>query len=275
LTIADSRFDFYYKGVLIDTLEKCKNMERADVSKSVLKANLKLENNDYRGFICPFLFSIGETLLVKNITTKNSPRFMNVIPKTPIDINPNLNAFDIYFSEVSLDRTLLNDLVFGNMKLFGIFDGKIASIQSSIFRRFKKLLLINFELQDVSSFVRETNNEWLSSVNSDVRIDFNDQSSIDAYRSREMYIDFGTYDYPEEDFCYFRRFPAQRLVFASMARTTAKECSCTVIWLLQFYSLSSNKQILLNDFTIRCSANLPQSIQSCKFNEKIKACNNA
>jgi hypothetical protein len=48
LIIVKSQFSLYYDGVFIDTLEKCTNMQSADVSKSILKKSriLALEHND-------------------------------------------------------------------------------------------------------------------------------------------------------------------------------------------------------------------------------------
>jgi hypothetical protein len=275
LAITESQFSLYYDGVLIDTLEKCNNMEIADVSKSVLKHSrlLDLQNNNYIGEMCPYLFRINESIIFDNITIQNRLSFMNVKPQTTIDLNPNFNSMEFLSGEIYLDEALMNHLVFGNLKIFGILGTKITQLQSSVFKSFRKLSAINFGLKNMSEFVRETKNEWLSSLNSDVKIDFDNQSSIDYYRSREMYVNLGIYDYPGEDFCYFHRFPVQRLVFAVPTPFTTKECTCTVIWLLQFYALSSNISILLNEFTLKCSANLFQLVENCKFDEKIKACN--
>jgi hypothetical protein len=282
LGIESSQFNLYYNGALIDTLEECRKLESADVSKSVLKHSQTLffNNNNYPSRLCPYLFRVNESLFLATFfeqpsISQNRPSFMDVKPKTAIDLNPSFKTMEFFYDELSLDESIMNSLVFGNSKTLGIFADKRLRIKSSVFEGFKKLERITIVIRNTSNFVRETKNEWLSSVNSDVKIDFKNKSSIDFYRSREVHINYAFYDYPEEDFCFFYRFPIQRLVFPLIANTDSGKfnCTCTVIWLLQFYPLSSKSSVLLTDSARQCSKNLFQSVQKCNFIQRIKACN--
>jgi hypothetical protein len=244
--------------------------------KSVLKYSqtLFLNNNNYPSKLCPYLFRVNGRVFSANITTQNRLSFMDIKPQTAVDLNPSFNTMEFLQDEISLDESTMSNLVFGNLKFFGVFADKLG-MTPSVFESFKKLERITFVIRDTSNFVRETKNEWLSSVNSDVKIDFNIKSSIDFYRSREVHINYAFYDYPEEDFCFFYQFPVQRLLFPLIANTDSNELNCTftVIWLLQFYPLSSKLSVLLTDLTLQCSKDLFQSVQKCNFAERIKACN--
>ncbi|CAF0826340.1 unnamed protein product [Brachionus calyciflorus] len=152
-------------------------------------------------------------------------------------------------------------------------------LDDGLFRYFDSLFFIYLKLNDYKKFFKSTQNKWLLSYGSYKPIDFNDCFSITKKNGMNFIyeIEFDAYDFPNEDFCYFKDFPHQKLVFPVVKYNQNLKCTCTLIWLIQNLKLKSfiqskNLDEITNSVIIKCLKNLDKINKGCDFNNRLKAC---
>ena len=86
------------------------------------------------------------------------------------------------------------------------------------------------------------NNKWLQFLNYNQKITkpvpFNQTFFLVLYQSlpRVTY-----YEYPNEDFCYFKNFPHEKIVLPVLKPNHNLTCSCTQLYLIQYSYLLKNR----------------------------------
>jgi len=107
-----------------------------------------------------------------------------------------------------------------------------------------------------------TNNKWLEYLNfnlNPIDLDASSQDLAEYLKKSIFLIIFQTfpkltfYDYPNEDFCLFSKFPHNKLVFPQLRPSNPnlnKECSCTEFYLIQYsYIIQSRFDYYTNQIT--------------------------
>jgi len=109
----------------------------------------------------------------------------------------------------------------------------------------------------------------------------------------QMFSNVTYYDYPNEDFCYFKDFPHQRLVLPQLRPSYKTKLTCTELFLVQYsikyeYHLNQNEHLFLssysysqyyiddvieNTFLYYKVASINELIEKCNFTERLKLCN--
>lgn len=124
----------------------------------------------------------------------------------PIGFQQRFCCFSKYemIYHADLNENLLNRYKFWEMKMLDL-NGPIDSIQIDLF---KKLHYLKLRSQNVKTHF--VNNKWLDLLNS--ASDTNVNENLNEYFVIIVYQAFSNvkfYDYPHEDFCYFKSFPHQ------------------------------------------------------------------
>jgi hypothetical protein len=133
--------------------------------------------------------------------------------------------------------------------------------------------------------VRTIGFEWMDCLNDDLKL-FYDYEKLEKKLEKmkdfvskkqvtvELRDESGTYMYPDSDFCLFKSFPHSRLVFPVLNSNRELNCTCTIVWLIQFWKFA-NKDIrtsavygCFNMTTI----SFDLMVYNCKFEKRLKAC---
>ena len=147
-----------------------------------------------------------------------------------------------------LNTRLIDKYVFKYINRLIIW-GVVESIQEDLFLHFKNLSFLFLNLENFGSFLHKSDNKWMKYLNSDVKVDLKNQiqvhKNLDKSLKFEIYQSsnknnsskksFGSaYMYPDEDFCLFKHFPHEHLVYTPIMSGDRLQCTCTLIWLIQY-----------------------------------------
>jgi hypothetical protein len=225
---------------------------------------------------------------MNNINKEARPLFMNLENIIDSDNKASLSSSVRVVTiggeaTTQVDESLLNKLAFGNMHSFFVAYTNLTRIEANVFDGFDKLRYISFVLYNFREFITSSSNEWFDALNKDVHVSVKNASSgavATDYNGREILIDFYNtldtrrYDFPDADFCHFRRFPVDRLVFAVVAQDYSFEsCSCTLYWLIQNVHMAPHDFGLLNTSTIHnCLKDLDRNVDECDFERRLNEC---
>ena len=293
----DSTFEFYSNGTLIRSCDDLKpGIDPRPFFRNIVSfgTTLNLKTVKFTTRICPLVFhsmsngQIKIDCLIDTFYKRNLLEFHHLDNVT--DINSSVKELFLYNTEkVEFNSVLLNNLVFKNVEMLGIY-GELKSIQTGLFRSFKRLKYFIMDPFFIRPLFHRQGADWLRDLNSDVYVDLENRSQIESLIKINKYLIFDidmsknymSYyldrDYlfkvdlifPDEDFCLYRKFPFNQLVIMTVTSRVLyfginATYSCTFIWFIQFYDLYSDQIYGLNKFV---RMNLSEEIEKCEFNKR-------
>ena len=309
IAIENGKFEFYINGTKI-TKELCKTENfnsKFDLFGPILILNV---DAGFEKNTCPLVFKntklnrLSLSQISNSLILKNQLEFIDI---NQIELyNKNLYYLNLGLAYESLTSKLLNKYAFkyiNNIVIWGIVD----SIETELFKNFKYLKLLCLNVQNLRKLL-ENNNKWLSYLNTNVKINLNNPSSFNYNNLKNSMVleiiqkdqdqSSGStftraYTYPDEDFCLFEHFPHNHLVLPVIISGVKLECTCTVLWLIQYskyYYSNDYKLYTVDEYTIDytyvygesyinhtikfCFGNgLKQKIQACNFEQRLNKCN--
>jgi len=140
-------------------------------------------------------------------------------------------------------------------------------------------MILELELNNFQEFI-QTIDDWMLSLNSNISVDLTLQTDIDKNKQNEMYIKLTDlkkqYTYSDKDFCLFKNFPHEKLVYPIINTKSDLECSCTLLWLLQYNKQALNNSLLITDSTRNCinRPDFDNATSICRFEQTIYECDN-
>ncbi len=291
-----SNFDIYVNSLLI-TKEKC-NLDLFQQSESFLSRISFLFLNSaviYSTQTCPLIFHNVQIQVLNIENLKDSLINKNIFSFQNISIEyikTNILQLILKVFRYNLDQRLLNEFIFKNLVFLDI-NGILNSIQPDLFKYFKQLKLLRFRTQNAKSLLTNKN-KWLNYLNSDVNLN---QLNSNDYQDKmffltifQVYSNVTYYDYPEQDFCFFKNFPHQRLVLPLLKPIYKSSCSCTELFLIQnsykyefytefvltnYYNLENYyfDEIFDQRLSSCVNSSIDQVLITCDFSKKLKLCN--
>jgi hypothetical protein len=197
-----------------------------------------IENsNDFSNHIDPLVFrnSFLNKLRIEGISSSlfNRNEFIFSESKNNETFKSFILFLDLSVYRIRLTSKLLNEKVYESLfslELNGIFD----SIQDDLFKNLNSLKLLIIRMQHIKKIFMK-NNKWLQFLNYNQKITrpvpFNQTFFLVLYQSlpRVTY-----YEYPNEDFCYFKNFPHEKIVLPVLKPNHNLTCSCTQLYLIQY-----------------------------------------
>ena len=201
--------------------------------------------------ICPFIFNNSRLNHLDVSAIQNSFVFKRVFEFLEIEnenaaksISTNkFQTLTIGISYSSLTARIVNKFVFKEMKSLEI-SGYIYSIQYDLFKYFDKLVEIRLSLNKLKEF-HLNGNDWMHYLcynkkshqvkGTNKPLKYNLLIVFDSFYASKQLVE--RYVYPDEDFCLFSHFPHDKLVLPKIYVDEKMNCSCTILFLIQFSHL--------------------------------------
>lgn len=288
ISINNSSFSFVYRGKEFDWLCDLviKDSQLYPIFSSFRSVYLGYSSSiNFSSPICPAVFKNAnlDSLFMTHLSLSNRPRFI-AVQDSDANINSHINSLHIQSSQISLDKYLLEKHVFKYTQKISIEFSNLTAIDKDVFKQLKSLKHINFWLFNFEHLIYSIGLDWLNSLNYELKLFYDSQvldkkfqKLNDFVHRKQVTIEFrdesGTYLYPDTDFCKFKDFPHSRLVFPIIQSSKKLNCTCTIIWLLQFYKYSNKDmrtatvELCFNGVTI-----FELLVIGCRFSERLQNC---
>lgn len=208
-------------------------------------------NTKYYEDTCAYYFQNNQ--IKKIVFNEMSNTFIRSNFLTFYDCHSNHTNFSstIKYAEITvfylkIDTSIFEKQLFRNLNSLTI-GGILNEIDGSIFETLNKLRYVKFALLKMSKFL-SSNPDWMEYINSDLYFEYRNYTELfkilEKFKNRMFYIflnlaDFDDqntiYNFPNEDLCFFKKFPHNRLVYPAIANSEnyQENCSCTLIWLIR------------------------------------------
>jgi len=302
-----SNFDFYYKNGLVDSKScdlKLTQIRNNFISKIAL-LDFSHSNNFQKKIICPLIFheakifflylTSANGLIVSNVLSFQSDVSSHLLAY----MNTSVKMFHLTSYHTDFDYTLLNKYIFKDLEILSI-TGMLNSIQTDLFMSFFKLRYIEINSYNIKHLFTK-NSKWLNYLNyfkndfdlNEIQFYSNELTIKDYFQLALVQINpkFFFYDYPNEDFCYFKDYPHNKLVLPLLIPIIdTNNVSCTFLYLTQYsqyfthdiYDLNKRLKVSAFDFMYKTDVDEQKNNflkiirQNCtKFiSDKLKLCNN-
>ena len=267
----------FYHSIFFYSVE-CNDKQVDGIFKHVQRIDFAFSVR-YLPNVCPLVFknsnleSIQFYGLSKNFLSTNHLDFDQKIDLRLI----NSTIYSLY---LNLYKGIITRkmMIFKNTSVLRI-NGIIDKIERYSFLEMK-LKLIGFFIDNEVVFISK-GIDWTFDLNSGLRMNFTDLNNLKKYRDKVIFISFyskkyaplkETYLFPDQDFCLFKNFPDERLVFFELK--LKKNFTCLEVWLSKkmclFYNLLNiyNEIWLCNNISF-----LKELISECNFDKRIQNCN--
>lgn len=316
-----ANMEFYFKDKLLETCEDFFN-QNLTIFKSIFhlgsflnpfntKSNIMIKNCKFKHKICPLVFinskmdsliiyGLFETFIKTNILRFDDLNSYTLKNSNGISLNSSIEELVIsnYYIE-KLNSEFLNIDVFKNLKSI-IIGQYLKFLQTNLFKSFSSLRNIRFELEKLPEFLHRNGIEWINYLNINTNVNLSDHISyknelrlndfdeikIELYMACVFEIEQLAYRYPDEDFCLYKDFPFNQLVYIYdigfwdlKFRNMNNIPTCTFLWLAQFYPLyhvntkhTSENRYLTKRVYYNYFVNLSKV---CDFKTKLEACKKA
>ena len=239
----------------------------------------------YPKSICPFIFKGSKTveILFTDITnsflTRNQLDFYESNQSNNADILMKLlKAVSFSLNYETFSGKILSKNAFVNIKEL-IIEGILNRIQIDVFKEFKSLKSIHFQINNLKEFIH-LDNKWMQYLNYYVFADLRNTTSVqeNIHKFMRVGIQCSTsrstfnpiYEYPDEDICLFKDFPHSRLVVPILVSGEKLKCTCTLKWLQSYVYMYKS---FLN-FSYDYGINYQQQLVST-LTKTYKYCNNS
>ena len=286
LVFTDSRFEFLYQNQIID-VDKCNYLLQNEIYISILDTSFVfgLNNPSYQNYpMCPIIFQAAtvETFAINNINIDNQFSFMDTSALNFSSFfTSDVRDLIISDSDFVLDQTVLDINVFSNLNLLLINNSNIRYIQEDLFKYFTNLKYVNMQLTNFVEVISlNSYSNWLASLNSNITVDLNDTNQVNE--NKKFFMEFTLtdknelYDYPEKDFCLFKKFPHEKLVAPIIMTKDNLECTCTLLYLLKYKDIYNINGINVMDTpsVAKClyAADFADMVKKCDFYTKLNEC---
>lgn len=287
--------DIYYSifSLYSNQSNKCEQFQHVNhklfgkINNFILRKTVNFKQDQ----ICIYAFKNAHINLLSVMSNENSFLNRNIFQfrtqnYSLKNANLNSNIWSLYMSNFRIDLTtkILNEYVFKDLSLIYLA-GTLNSIQLDLFGYFPRLSAVFLDLSDARRFFHTIKLDWLNAINKD-QVSF----KLIGFLVR---INLIAYEFPEEDFCLFNKFPFYRMIYSLVVfDRVVNNCSCTLLWLTQLQqktkyklnftlSFAQANYILNEDHTnfsrikfeeLRC-LNFLETFRICDYSKRISKCN--
>lgn len=229
------------------------------------------------------------TDLTSSFYKSNVLRFINLSLHT--DLNSTIEQLYLYKLEnVDIDTSLVNPYVFARLTQLWLLGG-IRTIEPNLMRSLENLASITMNSIHFRKLIHNGGIEWMRQINSHIRVDLNNMDElvkhvkdrvvkyVKLFSSSFFYHESNIRVFPEHDFCIYKDFPFEQLVFIiHLGIRLSNEYSCSYLWLLhhadKFAPLLKSPEIYLNLKNL-LNSTAYKSISRCDFSTRLKLCDSS
>jgi len=279
LEFNETNLEFYANQKLIDETDCSSPSLNMPLASIFLPFDTIIfyETVKYSTNLCPKVFANAflSEIYFYNFNNLNKFAFYTT------DLSQNFNQLKVerlFFVEsqiISLDSSILNRNLFRSILSLGFYNSYLVRIEKSLLGNFKYLNRVIFDLNNFNDLVYDLS--WINELNPE--FSNVNPTSADFYQSFQIEIMLGDrqmqYEFTEQNFCVFKDFPHQKLVYPALFTKENLTCSCTVMWLIQYYKLFKFKERLETKSIANCINDdllFEQTILNCNFSQRIDAC---
>jgi hypothetical protein len=239
--LRDSNFDFYYKNKKYEICDESLFKFNKNIFTYLYGLDASFSDISYNQEICPLIFykssinfltfSSTNSLFIKNILS-----FTNLSKELAMNIDSDIGALDLKLYHVELNEKLLNKHVFKKL-IYLTINGIIELIKDDLFKSFNNLKMIRLKVENIKKLFQKQN-KWLKYLNNQENVD-NLKIKYNLRRIFALIIEqtrynHTLYNFPNEDFCYFKDFPHHKLVMPFLKPFESKYPTCTQLFLIQY-----------------------------------------
>lgn len=210
-----------------------------------------------------FISNLHVNGLMNSFLRVNSLRFID-IPNQPEYLNSSIEALYLTVQNVKLDNSLLNELVFSDLKYL-VVTGHVISIEKRLFQNLNQINSVRFQIYSIKNFFHCVGLDWIGPLDTvensnQVRIDF---EQID--NDRRVLPD-SMNPFLDEDFCLYSRANFSENIVINVPNYLTNNCSCSFVWLIK-NSYNVNRYIDCLD-----DKNFSWFEAHCHFEKKLSRC---
>ena len=307
IKIYDSNFQFFLNNQLQESCEEFFkwNLSQPKTIFQIASISVRIDVTFYylefsKNQICPLYFknvnlrSISFYYQTNTFYKRNYLKFTNINNSDISFLNTNIERLWTCNNEkIDIDsNSFLNKYVFHNVKNLGLW-GEINSIEKDIFKSFKLLKVIHFDMMFFTKLSRK-GTEWISSINFDLHVNLSNKSELDLYINQTKMIHLHIFSisnsdkdsihvFLDEDFCLFKAFPFDQLIIVYIKYVKYnKKYTCTIQWLLKNIHFYAQYPEMVNEFHINYQffeflpsnkENNSNKFEKCDFNQMLENCN--
>lgn len=258
-----SDFDFYYQNKLIDQEscnEKLLSIENNFLS-NIYSFDASRSHISFKNQVCLLVFHKAVILFLHLLSTnsfliKNSLSFTNVSENLTENFNPFIAFLELKVYQCDLGLNLLNKHVFKDLEYL-VLNGIINQIDDDLFKSFTNLKMLTIKTHSIKRIFQQKN-KWIQYLNYKVDLLLFKQNintvsveNLFALIIEQTHPNLTLYNFPDEDFCYFKSFPHYKLVVPLLKPIKVLKKTC----LLKFLNQNSK----YTESILKWHQNLPQT----------------
>jgi hypothetical protein len=189
----------------------------------------------------------------------------------------------------NLTFKIINKYLFENITTLFI-NGDLNDIETNLFRIFKQIREIFFQMNDLRDFVYR-HLKHLELINQDVNFDYENRSmleNISKYKNKQILVMLyhknnirnlsllSQYIFPNaEDLCLFKKFPFHRLLYPiTYLENNGHVCTCVDVWLMRYNSYYWNNSLLRQKCKNTLMCNFSTILSNCVIHTELKSIRN-
>ena len=293
-------FDFYVGDRMIKSCQDFTNFKNPRSMFQLIKvlnkfSTLGLPFPKTNTRICPLVFEDLEVvrLEIYGKISYFSKRTLSFLPQTFDKQNTKIINLYINVDNVNLDFELIHPSVFKNLRSLQV-ESKVDKIDPNLFATLNNVFNIFLKLEYMRSLMHTNGIEWIKNIKSDVDCNLSNKSQLIELsgRAKTIYHDSDNTGsspslpevFPDEDFCLYKDYPINQLVFIMKEFYDEKELEvyysrknkfgCTYIWITRIYTQSVDIfRVGTPVYKLVKYLFESEDYKSCKFDERLKLCN--
>ena len=284
LNLNQTQLNFYFNNKLIDSSSCSSKHLNSDIQPlfSAFDRLIFYESVAYPSKLCSKIFenSIINDLLIFNVNKLNRLSFMS--PVEPLSLFKIDKLIFINSDVGELNSDLLDKYIFQYITSLSFINVYLSRIEMGLLREFKYLKSLALELTNFKEFIQDLS--WFNDLNYAFKeiLSYDSLNSLNItqrYKSSQMELLLSDvkmeYDYADDQFCLFKSFPHTQLVYPAISSKKSLNCTCSLIWLIQFYRMYANKDRLVTQSVEECIQDermFNETIYKCGFRESLNKC---
>ena len=259
---------------------------------NIMKGMVVIYLTETKSLMCPLAFKgfQANRFRIYGENSFYSRRVLSFENERFDDLNITIECLELFSANVDLDFNFLHPSVFKSVSRMIIMN-KINKIDPDLFHILDNVTAIFMTLEYIRSVMHTNGIEWIRGINKNKNFNLSNISSqVNELFTKVKFICHDAEDraispslrdvFPDEDFCLYKDFPINQLVFIYKVPDNPMEVTqprknmgCTYLWMTRSYEVLA--QIFPNDEITRFLLNSDEfkSISKCHFDEKLKLCN--